>query len=161
MTVRDLIECAPYLRNIEIIIREKGNGQWIQGFRIGPDAKIYKNEFCAEFKEIMSIDRQDYKLKEGESYDISRFYQKMPMKVICVDPRRTPENILELNVCDYLPRWISLYHGDLATHNDFDLEINCYPPEQPMKISVRKEVDTINEDDQLAGQMSIEDFLGE
>lgn len=156
MTVRDLVQGAPFLRNIKVIVREHGSGCWIQGFRIGPDAKIHKFERCAEFEEQMSVNRQDYKLKEGESFDVARF-QDMPMKVKCVDPRKAPADVLDLVVCHYLPRHICEYHDD----NDFDLEIDCYPPEHQEKLATYRETKEAKADDQLEGQMSIEEFLGE
>lgn len=160
MTVRDLIECAFFVKNIEVIIRENGGGRWIQGFRIGADAKIYRYEWCAEHREERGMFGSDvYKLKDGEVLDIKTAHT-LPMRAMCIDPKKAPKEVLDLNVHYYQPRHIPAYHGEALTHNDFDLEINCYPPEQREKLAVYREVREDKVDDQLEGQMSIEDFLG-
>lgn len=161
MTVRDLVECAPFLKNIEVVVRENGGGWWIQGFRIGPDAKIYKYEYCVENRERVY---SSTKLKEEESIDIERHHgsdHPCPVKAICVSPERAPADVLDLVVYSYQPRHIPQYHGDAATHNDFDLEIDCYPPEHQEKLAAYRETKEAKTDDQLEGQMSIEEFLGE
>ena len=157
MTVRDLVTCAQFLKNIEVVVRENGGGCWIQGFRIGPDAKIYKYEYCVENRE--RIDRC-INLKEGETIDVERWHggeHPCPVKAMCISPSKAPADVLDLVVCYYLPRHIREYHNDL----EFDLEINCYPPEQIEKLAAYREVKETKSDDQLEGQMSIEDFLGE
>ena len=156
MTVRDLVECAWCLEGIEIVVRENGGGRWIQGFRVSPHAKIYSYEACAEHRE----DRNQFgfglvHLKEGEVVDVMTS-SNLPMKVFCVDPKKAPKDVLDLVVNHYQPRNIPSIHGDIMTHNDFCMEINCFPPEQTEKLAVYREII----DDQIEGQMSIEEFLG-
>ena len=154
MTVRELVEGAPFLKNIQVIVRKNGDSSWIQGFRIGPDAKIYKREYRVEEREhnLISLER-DYKLKEGEVIDITQehFWSEhpCPMKVMCVSPTRAPKDVLDLVVCDYLPRHFSEYDA-----LDFDLDIDCYPPEHQEKLAVyRKVKEDTNTDEQLKGQI--------
>ena len=164
MTVRDLVECSLFLKNMEIVVRENGGGKWLQGFRIGKDASIYPLEACAEHREERGLFGTDYyKLKEGETVEVKRWtWQTVPIKVMCIEPKKAPKEILDLVVKDYQPRHIPSLHGEALTHNDFDLDIDCYPPDQAEKLAVFREVQEIEkkDDDQLAGQMNIEDFLG-
>lgn len=161
MTVKDLVECSFFVKNIEVIIRENGGGTWIQGFRIGKDAMLYRYEHCAEHREQRGMFGTDlYKLKDDEILD-AKTSSNLPMKVMCIEPKKAPKEILDLVVHDYQPRHIPSFHGEALTHNDFDLEINCYPPERQEKLAVYREINEDKIDDgQLAGQMSIEDFLG-
>ena len=163
MTIRDLVEHSLFVKNMEIVVRENGGGLWLYGFRIGKDAKIYPYEACAEHRE----DRGQFgtdgcKLKEGEVVDVKRWnWQTKPIKVMCIDPKKAPKEILDLEVKEYQPRHIPSLHGEALTHNDFDLEIDCYPPEQQEKLAMYSETKELEQkdDDQLAGQMSIEDFI--
>ena len=161
MTVRDLVECAYFVKNIQIIIRENGGGRWFQGFRIGKDAMLYKYEHCAEHREQRGMFGTDlYKLKDGEILDTTTVYN-LPMKVMCIEPKKAPKEVLDLVVHHYQPRHIPSFHGEALTHNDFDLNIDCFPPERQEKLAEYREIVEDKVDgEQIAGQMSIEDFLG-
>ena len=89
MTIKELVECATFVQNVEIVIRTTGlSSTWIQGYRIGPKAKIYPYEYRVEERE-----RRPHKtetLKPGEEADVIHS-QELPLKVIAVDPKRMPE----------------------------------------------------------------------
>jgi hypothetical protein len=78
------------------------------------------------------------------------------MKIICKDIRKIPEYIGNLKIRDVLPRHIPMLHRDVLTHNEFQYDIVCYPegwtPEVP-KVEKQEE--------NLDGQMSIEEMIGE
>lgn len=160
MTVQELLDCMPNCNLVEIVIRKTGHGQWIQGYRIGKEAKIYPAEVNAEIREIKGL--KEYTsprvdLNEGEIVDVERGFH-LPMKVICKDCHKLPDHIGGLEVCSALPRHVPFFHKDALTHNDFALDINCYPDGFiPEKIIEAKETPQIRS---LEGQMCIEDFYG-
>ena len=160
MTVRDLIECSYFVKNIEVVIRENGGGTWIQGFRIGTDAMLYRYEQCAEHREERGMFGTElYKLKDDEILNVKTCHN-LPMKIMCIEPKKAPKEVLDLVVHHYQPRHIPYIHGESATHNDFDLNIDAFPPERMEKLADYREVIETKLDDQLEGQMSIEDFIG-
>jgi hypothetical protein len=152
MTVKELLDAAIFCDIAEIIVRKDGGGQWIQGYRIGKDAKIYPSEVTAEMreaKEIKEYPAPAIKLKEGEAIEFSKtgLSKELPMKVICKDCRTClPEEIGRLKVNRFQPRHIPSFHKDQATHNDYELEIDCYPEETtPMiEVSGQKVIETID-----------------
>lgn len=170
MTVRDLVECAHSLEGMEIVVRENGGGKWIQGFRISPKAKLYPSDITIEHKELhpwideKELNRHGQLVPEGEIVDVKRgtFLSQMPIKVMCIEPKKAPNYILDLEVKYYLPRNIPTIHGSKLFNNDFSLEINCFLPERQEKLAEYREIieDKQDDDGQLAGQMCIEDFLG-
>ena len=164
MTVRDLVSCAPELEGMEIVVRENGGGKWIQGFRISSKAKLYPADMTIEHKELHPwIDenerlRHGQRVPEGEIVDIrtGTLLSQLPIKVMCIEPRKAPKDVLDLEVRWYLPRNIPTVHGERLFHNSFSLEINCYPPERQEKLAMYREVD-----EQREGQMNIEDWFRE
>ena len=153
MTVRELIEPATFVQNVEIVIRTTGQSStWIQGFRIGPMAKIYPYEYRAEVREKKPHPTET--LKPGEEVDILHF-DDLPMKVISVDPNKMPDAIASLQVRWYQPRHLYKLHGEQLTSNFFDLDIVAYPPEVAEELKAPKS-DKASED--IEGQMSLEDF---
>ena len=145
MTVKELLDAALFCDLAEIIVRQNGGGKWIQGYRIGKNAKIYPSEVTAEMKEAREI--KEYfatiNLKEGEVVEFNKtgILNQLPMKVICKDCRDClPEEIGRLRVKRFQPRHVPSFHKEQLTHNDFALEINCYPEEETPMIEV-KEVD--------------------
>ena len=144
MTVKELLDAAIFCDVAEIIVRENGGGKWIQGYRIGKDAKIYPSEVTAEMREAREI--KEYpaptiKLKENEVVEFSKpgILKELPMKVICKDCRDSlPEDIGRLVVKRFQPRHIPSFHKDQLTHNDYELEIDCYPDEPTPRIEVRE-----------------------
>ena len=169
MTVRDLVECAPELEGMEIVIRENGGGKWIQGFRISKKAQLYPSDVTIEHRESYpwidedELQRHGLDVPEGEVVDVKRgsLLCLLPIKVMCIEPKKAPKDVLDLEVRYYLPRNIPTIHGLKLFNNSFSLEINCYPPEKQEKLAIYQEVIEKKENEQLAGQMSIEDFLGE
>ena len=154
MTVRELIECAYFVKNVEIEVRDKG--KWIQGYRIGPDAAIYIYEECAEYQELRGKFGTDrYKLKPEEEADVYKQRHELPMKVMCIDPRKAPKKILDLRVTYYQPRHIPSFHGEALTHNDFDLNIVVYPPEEGKPL----EPEPKDKQDDIDGQLILDDFF--
>ena len=160
MTVQELLDTMPACDLVEIVVRKTGHGQWIQGYRIGKEAKVYPAEVTAEIRELKGLN--EYKsppvyLEKDEIIDCKVGFN-LPMKVICKDCHKLPEHIGKLEVCSVLPRHVPYFHKNALTHNDFALDINCYPDGFiPEKYIVAKETAQISS---LEGQMSIEDFYG-
>lgn len=161
MTVQELLDVMSFCDLVEIVIRKTGHGQWIQGFRIGKEAVIYPSEVTAEIREMKDI--KEYRsprvcLEDGEIIDC-RVGFHLPMKVICRDCHKLPEQIGRLEVCSALPRHVPEFHGAQLTHNEFSLEINCYPDDYVPDVYIEaKEVQ--KSIDGIEGQLSLEDFMG-
>ena len=161
MTVKELIDAAIFCNVAEIVIRENGgHGRWIQGYRIGKEAKIYPSELTMEVRELMGLKAYQsgtYCCNEGEIFDI-RKSAHLPMKIICKDVHKLPEAIGALEVADFIPRKVYPIHKNNLISNSHELEIACYPVEAiPDKFVECKVV----QPEQLEGQMSIEDLLTE
>lgn len=155
MTVRELIECSYFVKNVEIEVRD--NGKWIQGYRIGRDAEIYIYEECAEYQEYRGrFGIAPYKLKPGEEADVFKWTRELPMKIMCIDPKKAPKKVLDLRVNHYQPRHIPYFHGDSLTHNDFDLNIVAYPPEEGKLLE--PEPKEAKKDD-IDGQLCLDEFF--
>lgn len=155
MTVQELMDAMPYCDLLEVVVRQTGHGKWVQGYRIGKEAKIFPSEYTIEEWEKHTFRKYSVKfLEEGQEVDIRHGYD-LPMKVICKDCHRLPGNIARLEVCSALPRHVPVFHKDALTHNAFALEVDCYPdgfiPERAIE---SKEI--VNEID---GQMDIMDLL--
>lgn len=168
MTVGELINAATFCDIAEIIVRKGGNGQWVQGYRIGKNAKIFPSEVTAEIRErhgLRKLDCSTISLKEGEQEEFCKAGFKMPMKVICSDIHKNyiSEDILNLEVCSFQPRNIPHFHRDALTHNEFALDVNCYVPEEGIPVREAKpkkeKKAAVDNDDELPGQMRIEEFL--
>jgi hypothetical protein len=169
MTVRDLVLGADDdLEGIEVVVREGGKGKWIYGFRISKKARLHPIDSTIEHRELypwIKTNKTNHdvncEVPEGEVVTVRQSHLDYPIKVMCIDPKKAPKDVLDLEVCKYLPRNIPVLHGDKLFNNSFNLEIWAYMPEQTEKLAVFKEIDENKiDDDQLAGQMSIEDFLG-
>ena len=160
MTVQELMDVMPYCDLLEIVVRQTGHGKWIQGYRIGKDAKIYPSEYTVEEWEkrsFRSYERKVVHLEEGAEVDIRHGYD-LPMKVICKDCHRLPENVGRLEVCSVLPRHVPQFHKEALTHNDHSLDVSCYPDNYvPEKYIPCKDVTVKG----IEGQMSLFDLLEE
>jgi len=161
MTVKELIDAAIFCDVAEIVIRENGgHGKWIQGYRIGKNAKVYPSELTMEVRELMSLksyQSSTYNCKEGEILDI-KHSACLPMKVICKDVHKLPEAVGALEVADFIPRHVPHLHNNALVSNNHELEINCYP----VKVIPDKFVECkVTQPDQLEGQLSIEDIFTE
>lgn len=166
MTVRDLVLCADdELEGMEIVVREGGKGQWIQGFRISKKARLHPVDCTIENRElypwIKTNKNGDYNcaVPQGESVIIHQPFRNFPVKVMCIDPKKAPKDVLDLEVSRYLPRNIPVLHGDACFNNGFNLEIWAYLPEPSEKPAIFKEQTKADIDDQLEGQMTIEEWL--
>lgn len=157
MTVQELLDAADYCDIIEVIVRRHGHGKWLQGYRVGRCAKIFPSEITAEVREIKGLKEysdtlHDVPLKAGEVVDVMNV-GFLPMKVICKDCHKLPPQIGNLEVCDFQPRHIPSFHKNQLTHNEFALDINCYPDNYTPMVEVKESVN-----DQLEGQISIFDY---
>ena len=168
MTVRDLVLGADDdLEGMEIVVREGGKGKWIQGFRISKKARLYPIDSTIEHRELHpwiktnSNGEFNCAVPEGKAVTVYKFGRDFPIEVMCIDPKKAPKDVLDLEVSRYLPRNIPVIHGDKLFNNGFNLEIWAYMPEKAEKLAIYREIKETELDDQLAGQMSIEDFLGE
>lgn len=160
MTVQELLDTMPCCDLVEIVVRKTGHGQWIQGYRVGKNAMIYPSEVSAEIRELKGM--KEYHshrvdLEEGEIVDVKVGFH-LPMKVICKDCHKLPDHIGRLEVCSVQPRHIPFFHNDQLTHNEFSLNINCYPdcfiPDRFVEARETKRIpDTMN-------QLSFDDFYG-
>ena len=152
MTVQELMDVMSFCDLLEVVVRKTGHGQWVQGYRIGKEAKIFPSEQTAEMREsrgLKSYENKTIYLEEGTEVDIKRGFD-LPMKVICKDCHKLPEYIGNLEVCDALPRNVPQFHGDNLTHNSFALDVDCYPdnytPEKYIPSKVTEEI----EDNQMS-----------
>lgn len=158
MTVRELIEAAPFCDALEIVVREHGHGQWIQGYRISKHAEMWKSEHTVECGEKIKITYGDKapRLTDGEIRDVMHGYN-LPLKIIKKDPEKIPDYIGNLIVCSFQPRNIPSFHREQLTHNEFSMDICCYPDGYVPEVEENKN----NKQEQLEGQTSIYDFIGE
>ena len=160
MTVQELMDVMPYCNLLEIVVRQTGHGKWIQGYRIGKDAKIYPSEYTVEEWEkrsFRSYERKVVHLEEGTEVDIRHGYD-LPMKVICKDCHRLPENVGRLEVCSVLPRHVPQFHKEALTHNDHSLDVSCYPDNYVAEKYIPCKDVTVKG---IEGQMSLFDLLEE
>lgn len=169
MTVKDLIDAALFCDALEIVVRENGNGEWIQGYRISKYAEQFKCEYTIELqekidkagkREIVKVRGWGNKmpcLSKDEIRDVFHGFN-LPMKIIKKDISKTPEHIANLKVCSFQPRHIPSFHKEQLTHNEFSLEISCFPegfvPETDKKV-VEKD------DDNQCNEISIFDLMKE
>lgn len=129
MTVQELLNVMSFCDLLEVVVRKTGHGQWIQGYRVGKEVKIYPTEYTVEEIEkrsFRSYERRIIDLEKGEEVDIKHGF-RLPMKVICKDCHKLPEYIGRLEVCEVLPRKVPEFHGESLTHNNFSLYVDCYP----------------------------------
>lgn len=158
MTVQELMDAMIFCDLLEVVVRKTGHGQWIQGYRIGKEAKIFPAECTVEEwerRELRYVSRKTRYLEEGTEVDI-RHGHDLPMKVICKDCHRLPEYIGRLEVCSIQPRHIPQFHKEALTHNDFSVNIDCYPDNYvPERFIESKDVTNA----QIEGQMDIMDLL--
>ena len=159
MTVRELVETATNCDAIEIVVREHGYGQWIQGYRISKYAKQWKVEHTVEMQEkvIKVYGDKAPELTDGEIRDVYHGYN-LPMKIIKKDVSKIPDYVANLQVCSFQPRHIPSFHREQLTHNEFALDINCYPEGFVPEI---EKVDKEDPNEQLEGQTNIFDFIEE
>ena len=99
-------------------------------------------------------------MPQGEVLTVYQPPMDFPIRVMCIEPKKAPKDVLDLEVKSYLPRNLPTIHGQALFNNEFCLEIDAYAPEQTEKLAVYREVREDKVDDQLEGQMSIEDWLG-
>lgn len=169
MTVRDLvIGAGDNLEGIQVRVRENGGGKWIHGFRISPNERLYPLICRIEYEEKFPwIEKTTFRgngyncpVPKGVHLTVHEDLSDYPIEIMAIEPKKAPKTVLDLEVKSYLPRNIPTVHGQRLFNNEYTLEIDAFPPEQMEKLAVYKEVDDKQVDDQLAGQMSIEDFLG-
>ena len=159
MTVRDLVMCGTSLEGMEIVVREEGVRRWVYGYRISKKARLYPVDVVAEHREWLNLeekDRHGVYVPEGEVIEVQKSYG-LPMKVMCIDPVKAPNEVMDLEVSHYLPRNIPAIHGNKLFKNDFSLEIWCYPPARVEKLA---EVVTKDEPKEIEGQTNLLDWLG-
>lgn len=162
MTIRELLEVSPSCDTFEAVIRKNGSGQWLQGYRVGKDVRLYPSEQSREFIEMMSLNEygsKSYKLSPNEVIKAVKIGNNLKMTIICKEPLKAPKEILDLEISYVQPRHIPMYHKSALTHNDFMYDIDCYPPDYQFEI-VQTEQKAIP-DKQLTGQTSIFDFIEE
>ena len=160
MTVRELLEASPSCDTIEVVIRKNGHGQWLQGYRVGKDVRVYPSEQTREFIELMSLNTYEgksYKLSPNEIVKVVKIGNNLKMTVICKEPLKAPKEILDLEISHVLPRYIPMYHKERLTHNNFMYDIDCYPPDYQVEIVQTEQKSIV--DKQLIGQTSIFDFI--
>lgn len=156
MKVIDLVKGAHgMLTDMEVIIRD--HGKWVYGYRIGENAAIYRCEHCAEYQELRGQFGVNWlQLKPGQSAEVTN-WGSIKTKVICCEVSKAPKEVLELEVNYYQPRHIPEFHKEQLTHNDFAMEIVCYPPDNLDQVNARIEA-AQKKDDGMEGQMSLDQF---
>lgn len=154
MTVKELIEVSPCCNILEITVRKEGHGQWIQGYRIGKDAKLFPVEITKEVLEKHKLERSGscVYLEDGQEIDCYHAI-RLPMKVICKDVRKIPDYIGNLEICEVIPRRVPRLHDKPMETNDHEYDIECYPEgwEEPGPEP--------KEEKDLEGQIRMEDLL--
>ena len=160
MTVQELMDAMPLCDLLEVVVRQTGHGKWIQGYRIGKEAKIFPSEYTVEeieSRQFRSYERRTFYLEENQEVDIRHGYD-LSMKVICKECHKLPENVGRLEVCDIVPRHVPSFHKDALTHNNHSLEVNCYPDNyMPERYIPSKDVTVKG----IEGQMSMEEWLND
>lgn len=159
MTVKELVDAAPFCDAIEIVVRTNGCGQWIQGYRISKFAEQWKAEHTVELGEKIKFRYGDKapQLSDGEIRDVIHGYN-LPMKIIKKDVSKLPDYVANLQVYNFQPRHIPSFHKEQLFHNEFSLDINCYPE------GFVPEIEKVDKEDlkkQLEGQTNIFDFMEE
>lgn len=160
MTIKELLEASPSCDTIEIVVRKNGHGQWLQGYRIGKEVRVYPIEQSREFIELKGLkqyDRSSYRLAPDEIIDVLRGGNNLKMKIICKEPLKAPNEILDLEISHIQPRHIPMYHKEALTHNEFMYDIDCYPPDYQFEITETEQ--RVIVDKQLEGQINIFDFI--
>lgn len=160
MTIKELLEVSPSCDTIEIVVRKNGHGQWLQGYRVGKEVRVYPIEQSREFIELKGLnqyDRSSYRLAPNEIIDVLRGGNNLKMKIICKEPLKAPNEILDLEISHIQPRHIPMYHKEALTHNEFSYDIDCYPPAYRIEIQELETKEIL--DRQLDGQLSIADFI--
>lgn len=129
MTVKELIDVSFACDLVEIVVREEGFGRWIQGYRIGKNAKLFPVEITKEVLEKYKLEqgaRRVIPLNEGQEIDCTHAIN-LPMKVICKDVKRIPDYIGNLKVSHVIPRRVPRLHNRPMETNDHAYEIDCFP----------------------------------
>ena len=160
MTVQELMDAMPWCDLLEVVVRQNGHGKWVQGYRIGKDAKIFPSEYTVEEienKQFRSYNPRTIDLEEGTEVDVRHGFD-LPMKVICKDCHKLPENVGRLEVCDIIPRHVPSFHKDALTHNNHSLEVNCYPDNYVAERYIPSKDVTVKG---IEGQMSMEEWLND
>lgn len=159
MTVRDLVIAGgSELTDMEVIIRDKG--KWVHGWRIGPHAKLYRYEHCAEFQHLRNqFGYGVVYLEPGQIAEVKEASAQLPKTIMCLKPKEAPKEVLDLKVNYYQPRHIPEFHKEQLTHNDFALEIVCFPPDQEVDVITAKIKAAMNKQDEIEGQMSLDQFF--
>ena len=163
MTVKELVETAPFCDTVEVIIRENGNGQWIQGFLIGKNIDTYpafqRKDYIEYIKSHPNSHSDKRTLKDGEEVEGTHGGCGLPMKLIKRSVSNIPDKVANLQVCSFQPRHIPSYHKEALTHNEFQLNLCAYPegwePEREQPKSEAKN----NDSKQIPGQMNLLDFM--
>ena len=163
MTVKELVEAAPFCDTVEVIIRENGNGHWIQGFLIGKNIDAYpaflRKDYIEYIKSHPNSHSDKRRLKAGEEAEGTHGGCGLPIKLIKKSVSNIPDKVANLQVCSFQPRHIPSYHKEALTHNEFQLNICAYPegwePEKEQPKSETKD----NDSKQIPGQMNLLDFM--
>lgn len=160
MTVKELVEAAPFCDTVEVIVREHGCGQWIQGYVIGKNINIFhafQRKDWIEYKKTHPNSLPDKRmLKDGEEVE-GTWGCWLPMKLIKKGVSNIPDEVANLQVCWFQPRHIPCYHREQLSHNEFQLDIWAYPEGwEPEKEQPRAKD---NDGDQIPGQMNLLDFV--
>lgn len=160
MTVKELIDVSPFCDLVEVIVREHGHGQWVQGYRVGKNAKLYPVNLSVKLREQFgqkTYESHTIVLEKDQEIDCEQG-RGLPMKVICKDVAKIPDYIGNLKICDIQPRHIPQIHRDALTHNDFAYDIDCFPdgfvPESPKEQEKAQKVI-----EEMDGQMSVDDWF--
>lgn len=160
MTVKELIDVSPFCDLVEIVVRAHGHGTWVQGYRVGINAKLYPVNLSTKLREkyhLKSYQSSTIYLEEGQEIDCTQG-PHLPMKVICKKVTQIPDYIGKLTICDIQPRHIPEIHKDALTHNDFAYEIDCFPDGYTPESENEKEK-AIKENKEIDGQLSIDEWI--
>ena len=161
MTVKELVEAAPFCDTVEVIIRENGNGHWIQGYLIGKNINIYpafQRKDWIEYRKSHNNCHFDKRmLKAGEEVEGTHGGGGLPMKLIKKSVSNIPDKVANLQVCSFQPRHISSYHKEPLTHNEFQLDICSYPEGWELEKEQPETKDNVSK--QIPGQMNLLDFM--
>ena len=163
MTVREMVEAAGEdLEGLQIKVIEYGSRNWIQGYRISKNARLYPADARIENREKYPWAKENCSyghgfnmpVPDGEILTVYDSFNPYPIKVMCIEPKKAPDEVLDLEVRSFLPRNLPTIHGQQLFSNYFSLEILAYVPKEGIKVTNTPEEKAKDID----GQLNLEEF---
>ena len=145
MTIKELLEVSKRIVQLTITIRENGCGLYIYRYDIAPHIKVYQ-----------SYPNERYKLEPKERLDLKRRDPVYPSPTTfwAIDPKDAKEvHDLEIAEVFFTPASYPWLYKENSMRMATRADITAYPKGWAKPIEVA-------ENNNIAGQMDITDFLG-